>query len=142
MVMTFVLHPLSHYYTIIEPHARFLLSLIKGLTIDFPLRFILSLMDVYKDTTTRDKLIFPSAIIKLLCHFSVVYPESPHFSFICVIDATTVKWSFAQLRLRQTQTQMIALPTPSTPSTSALSSFAGGATLDAIMAQLQCECSS
>ena len=95
MVMTFVLHPLSHYYTIIEPHARFLLSLIKGLTIDFPSRFILSLIDVYKDTTTRDKLIFPSVIIKLLCHFSVVYPESPHFSFMCVIDATTVKWSFA-----------------------------------------------
>ena len=133
MVMTVVLHPLSHYYTIIEPHAQFLLSLIKGLTIDFPLRFILSLMDVYKDTTTRDKLIFPSAIIKLLCHFSVVYPESPHFSFICVIDATTVKWSFAQLRLRQTQTQMIALPTPSTPSTSAPSSSTGGVTLNAIM---------
>ena len=142
MVMTFVLHPLSHYYTIIEPHARFLLSLIEGLTIDFPSRFILSLIDVYKDTTTHDKLIFPSAIIKLLCHFSVVYLESPQFSFMCVIDATTIKWSFAQLRSRQTQTQMTAPPTPSAPSTSALSSSAGGATLDAIMAQLQCGCSS
>ena len=136
MVITFVFHPLSHYYTIIEPHARFLLSFIEGLTIDFPSRFILSLIDVYKDTTTRDKLIFPSAIIKLLCHFSVVYPESPHFSFMCVIDAITVKWSFAQLRLRQTQTQMIAPPTPSAPSTSAPFTFAGGVTLDAIMAQL------
>ena len=35
MVMTFVLHPLSHYNSITEPRARFLLSLIKGLTIDF-----------------------------------------------------------------------------------------------------------
>ena len=30
MVMTFILHPLSHYNSIIETHARFLLSLIMG----------------------------------------------------------------------------------------------------------------
>ena len=36
MVMTFVLHPLSHYNSIIESHARFLLSLLEHLTIDFP----------------------------------------------------------------------------------------------------------
>ena len=64
---------------------------IEGLTIDFPSHFILSLIDVYKDTVTRDKLIFPSVIMRLLCHFSVSYPESPHFSYMCVIDATTVK---------------------------------------------------
>ena len=46
MVMTFILHPLSHYNTITEPHARFLLSLIEGLIIDFPSHFILSLIDV------------------------------------------------------------------------------------------------
>ena len=63
MVMTFILHPLSHYNTITEPRARFLLSLIKDLTIDFPSHFILSLIDVFRDTTTRDKLIFPSAIM-------------------------------------------------------------------------------
>ena len=40
MVMTFVLHPLSHYNTITKPRARFLLSLIEGLTIDFPSHFI------------------------------------------------------------------------------------------------------
>ena len=36
MVMTFVLHPLSHYNSITEPRARFLLSLLEHLTIDFP----------------------------------------------------------------------------------------------------------
>ena len=46
MVMTFVLHPLSHYNTITEPCARFLLSLIKDLSIDIPSHFILSLIDV------------------------------------------------------------------------------------------------
>ena len=30
MVMTFILHPLSHYNTITQPRARFLLSLIEG----------------------------------------------------------------------------------------------------------------
>ena len=63
MVMTFILHPLSHYNTITEPRARFLLSLIEELSIDFPSHFILSLIDVYKDAATRDKLIFPSAIV-------------------------------------------------------------------------------
>ena len=76
IVMTFVLHPLSHYNSITESHARFLLSFLKRLTIDFPSCFILSLIDVYRDTTTHDKLIFPSAITQILCHFVVSYPES------------------------------------------------------------------
>ena len=88
--MTFILHPFSHYNTITEPRAQFLLSLIKGLTIDFPSHFILSLIDVYVDTVTRDKLIFPSTITRLLRHFSISYPKSPHFTFMCAIDAATV----------------------------------------------------
>ena len=62
MVITFVLHPLSHYNFITEPRARFLLSLLEHLTIDFPLHFILSILDVYRDMATRDKHIFHSAI--------------------------------------------------------------------------------
>ena len=89
MMMTFILHPLSHYNTIIEPCARFLLSLLEDITIDFPSYFILSFIDVYKDTATRDKLIFPSAITWLLCHFFISYPKSPHFTYMCAIDATT-----------------------------------------------------
>ena len=49
MVMTFVLHPLSHYNSITEPRARFLLSLLKHLTIDFPSHFILFIIDVHLD---------------------------------------------------------------------------------------------
>ena len=44
MVMTFVLHPFSHYNSIIEPRAQFFLSLLEHLTIDFPSHFILSLV--------------------------------------------------------------------------------------------------
>ena len=95
MVMTFILHPLSHYNTITEPYAWFLLSVIEGLTIDFASHFILSLIDVYRDMTTHDKLIFPSAITRLLRHFSVSYPESPHFTFMCAINAATIKRSSA-----------------------------------------------
>ena len=36
MVITFVLHLLSHYNSITEPHTQFLLSLLEHLTIDFP----------------------------------------------------------------------------------------------------------
>ena len=95
--MTFILHPLSHYNIITEPHARLLLSLIEDLSIDFPFHFILSVIDVYRDTVTRDKLIFPLAIMRLLCYFSISYPESPHFTFMCAINAATVQQSSAQL---------------------------------------------
>ena len=73
MVMTFVLHPLSHYNSITEPRTWFLLALLEHLTIDFPSHFILSILDVYRDTATYDKLIFSSAITRILCHFSVPF---------------------------------------------------------------------
>ena len=47
MVMTFVLTPWSHYNTITEPHARFLLSLTEDLSIDFPSHMIESMIDIY-----------------------------------------------------------------------------------------------
>ena len=58
MVMTFIRHPLSHYNSITEPRARFLLSLLEDISIDFLSHFILSFIDVYRDRTTRNKLIF------------------------------------------------------------------------------------
>ena len=55
--MTFVLHFLSHYKSITEPRARFLLSFLEHFTIDFPSHFILSIIDVHLDSASRDKLI-------------------------------------------------------------------------------------
>ena len=95
MVMTFVLHPLSYYNSITESCARFLLSLLEGLSINFPSHFILSLIDVYRDTATRNKLIFPLALTRLLRYFSISYFESPHFLVMCAINAATVRWSEA-----------------------------------------------
>ena len=77
MLMTFILHPLSNYNSIIKPRAQFLLSLLKDISIDFPSHFILSLIDVYRDMATCDKVIFPSAITWILRHFSIPFPVSP-----------------------------------------------------------------
>ena len=135
MVMTFVLFPLSHYNSITEPRARFLLSLLEHLTIDFLSHFILSIIDVYRDMATRDKLIFPSAITRILRHFFVPFPVSDHFHVMCAIDTATIKWSEVQLHTRWSGS--VAPPTPLTPSTSASFSSVGGVTLDAIMTQFQ-----
>ena len=135
--MIFVLHHLSHYNSITKPRAWFLLSFLEVISIDFPSHFILSLIDVYRDTAAYDKLIFPSTITWILHHFSVPFPVSPYFSVMGAIDATTVRRSEAQLRPRCPQTQTTAPPTSSAPSTSAFSSSAGGVTLEAVIAQLQ-----
>ena len=100
MVMTFVLHPLSHYNSITEPRARFLLSFLEHLTIDFSSHFILSIIDVHQDSVSRDKLIFPFALTRILHHFSVPFPSSNHFTVMCAIDYATIKRSEGQLWLR------------------------------------------
>ena len=95
MVITFVLYPLSYYNSITESHTRFLLSLLEHLTIDFPSHFIMSLINVFEDSASRDKLFFPSAIKRILHHFSVPFLASDPFTFMCAIDAAIVKLSEA-----------------------------------------------
>ena len=118
MVMTFVLHPLSHYNSI---------------TIDFPSHFILSFIDVYRDMATRDKLIFPYAIRRIICHSSVPYLESAHFTVMGAISAASVRRSEAQLRPKQPRTEMATPSAYFAPSSSSV----GGVTLEAVMAQLE-----
>ena len=141
MVMTFVLHLLSHYNSITEPHAWFLLSLLEHPTIDFPSHFILSIIDVHLDSASRDKLIFPSAITNILRHFSISFPSFNHFTIMCAIDYATIKRSESQLRLWQLDSaapSSHSAPSRSTPSTSALpSSSSSDVSLRDIMVQLQ-----
>ena len=89
--MTFTLTPLSHYNSIIKPHAHFLLSLLEDLSIDFPSHFITFVLDIYQDTAARDKLIFPLAITRILRHFSIPSPNSPFFTTMGAINASSVK---------------------------------------------------
>ena len=97
MVMTFTLTPLSHYNSIIELRAYFLLSLMEGLTIDFPSHFIISIIDVYQGTATHDKLIFPSAISWTFQHFSIPIPLYPLVTIMGAISTGSVQRSAAQL---------------------------------------------
>ena len=140
MVMTFVLHPLSHYNSITEPCTRFLLSLLEHLTIDFPSHFILSIIDVHLDSASRDKLIFPSAIMRILRHFFIPFSSSDHFTVMCAIDYATIKCSDAQFQswqLNSAAPSFRFVPSQSTPSASAPSS-SGDVSLGDVMAQLQC----
>ena len=95
MMMTFTLTPLSHYNPITEPRARFLLSLLEDLSIDFPSHFITSILDVYQDTATRDMLIFPLAITHILHHFSISIPDSPYYTTMGAISVDSVQQSKA-----------------------------------------------
>ena len=139
MVITFVLHPLSHYNSITEPRAQFLLSLLEHLTIDFLSHFILSIIDVHLDSASHDKFIYPSTITRILRHFSVPFTSSDHFTIICTIDYATVKRSKAQFRSRQTDSvapSFHSAPSRSTPSAFG-PSFFGDVSLGDVMAQLQ-----
>ena len=138
IVMTFVLTPLSHYNSITEPHARFLLSLLQDHTIDFLTYFITSILDVYQDTVTCDKLIFPSVITRILRHSSIPIPDSPYFTTMGAIDAGSVRRSKAQLLPKRPHVESTGPVASAVPSTSAPSSSAGDVTLEAIIVQLQC----
>ena len=114
-----------------------MLSLLEYLTINFPSHFIRFIIDVHLDTASRDKLIFPSAITRILHNFSVSFPSSDHFLVMCAIDYATVKSSEAQFRARQLDSA--ALPSRSTSSCSTLShsapsSSSGDVTLGDVMA--------
>ena len=104
-----------------------MLSLLEHFTIDFPLHFILSILDVYRDIAIRDKFIFLSAIMQILCHFSVPFSSSDHFFVMCAIDYATVKHSKVYFRSRQ----LDSTPAPfrSALSRSAPSTFAPSSSL-------------
>ena len=113
-----------------------MLSLLEDISIDFPSHFILSLIDVYRDTTTHDKLIFPSAITTLLSHFFVSFLKSPHSTVMSAIDVATFRRSEAQLRPRGPWIEMTTPLASFAPSTSTPSSSACRVTFKAFMAQL------
>ena len=101
MVMTFVLTPRSHHNTITEPHARFLLSLLEDLSMDFSSHMIVSMIDIYRGIATRDKLIFSSAITHILTHLHVTIPFSPLFYTMGAISEESIRWSDAQLAAKR-----------------------------------------
>ena len=135
-VMTFVLTPQSHYNTITEPHACFLLSLLEDLSIDFPSHMIVSMIDIYRDTATCDKFIFLSVITRILTHLHITIP--PFFYTTGVISKESIRRSDAQLAAKQPCVEDDVASTPRVSSSSAPSSSLGvEASLAATMDQLQ-----
>ena len=116
-----------------------MLSLLEHLTIDFSSHFILSIIDVHLDSVSRDKLIFPSAITRILCHFSVPFPSSNHFTIMCAVDYATIKHSEAQFHSQQTDSAAPSSRSAQSQSTLSASapSSSGDVSLGDIMAQLQ-----
>ena len=87
---------------------------------------------------THDKLIFPSAIMWILRHFSIPILDSPYYTTMGAIEASFVQWSEAQLRPKRPRVESTGPTTSAIPSSFAPSSSTGDVTLEAIMAQLQC----
>ena len=58
---------------------------------------IVFMIDIYQDTATHDKLIFPSAITHILTHMHVPIPFAPFFSIIGAISQGSLQRSIAQL---------------------------------------------
>ena len=138
MVMTFVLTPWSHYNTITEPRACFFLSLMEDLSIDFPSHMIESIIEVYRDITTCDTLIFISAITCILTHMHVTIPPSPLFYVMGAISKESIWRSVVDLAVKRPRMEtMDAAPTlqPSYSSTPSSSSRADVSLVD-IMNQL------
>ena len=74
MVMTFVL---TSRLTITLSLSLVLISFFpssEGFSIDFPSHMIESVINCYCDTTTRDKLIFPLAIMHILIYMHITVP--------------------------------------------------------------------
>ena len=115
----------------------------EDLTIDFPSYFITSIIDVYQDTATRDKLIFPSVIMQTLQHFSIPIPLPPFFIVMGGISTGFVRRTKAQLQLKRPHIETTNPAAPATLPSLAPSSLApststtGGVNLKAIMEQLQ-----
>ena len=86
---------------------------------------------------TSDKLIFPSAVTRIIRHAFVSHPESAYFTVMGAISATSIRRSKAQLRPKRPRIEIATPLTHSAPSTSSPSSFAGGVTLEAVTTQLK-----
>lgn len=93
MVMTFVsLHDLT-ITLLLSLMLVFLSSLLEGLSMDFPSHVIISIIDIYHDIATSDKLIFPLTITRIITHMHIAIPSSPLFTIIGAISKESMQRS-------------------------------------------------
>ena len=77
---------------------------------------IKSIIEVYRDIATHDKLIFPSAITCILIHMHVTIPPSPLFYVMGAISKESIWRSTVQLAAKQLHvetTDAASTPRPS-----------------------------
>ena len=116
-----------------------------SLSIDFPSHMIESIIDCYRDTTTCDKLIFPSTITHILTHLHFTIPFSPLFYVMGAMSKESIRRSAAQLAVKQPYVEPsdVAPTNPAAPSSQSSSSFASSSSFRApvslveVMEQLQ-----
>ena len=60
-----------------------------------------SIIDCYRNTTTRDKLIFPSTITRILTHMQVSIPPFPHFYVMGAISKEFIWHNVAQIAAKR-----------------------------------------
>ena len=65
----------------------------EDLSIDFPSHMIESMIDCYRDITTHDKLIFPSAITRILSHMHITISLSFPFYVMGAISKESIQRS-------------------------------------------------
>ena len=98
-----------------------------------------SIIEVYKDIATCDKLIFPLVITHILIHMHVTIPPSSLFYVMGVISKESIRRSTTQIAMKWPHVETTdAAPTPR-PSASSAISFSSRANVSFIdiMDQLQ-----
>ena len=100
---------------------------------------IMSILDCYQDTATRDKFIFPSAITCILTHIHVTIPPSPFFHVMGAMSKESIRRIAEWMTTKQPHVEtMDVTPTPWPSSTYAFSfSSKADISLTDIMDQLQ-----
>ena len=96
---------------------------------------IVSTIDCYRDTTTHEKLIFPSAITRILSHMHVTILLSSPFYVMGAISEESIRRSDVQLASKRPRVKDDATLTPclSSSSTPSYSSFGVEVSLATIM---------
>ena len=98
----------------------------ESLSILFLSHMVESIIDCYRNTTTRDKLIFPTAITCILTHLHVTIPPSHHFYVMGAISKKFIWRSAMQLaaKVPWVEPSDTVLENPTTPSSRPSSSSA------------------
>ena len=76
---------------------------------------IISILDCYQDTATRDKFIFPSAITCILTHIHVTIPPSPFFHVMGAMSKESIRRIAEWMTTKQPHVETMDVTLPLDP---------------------------